>query len=296
MIFIKYYATICIAILFLSKAVISRLKGNLMENKERLDKFLYVHGYVESREKAKKLIISNCIYVDTILTNKPSAMVLSGSCSISIINNDINYVGRGASKLEKALNVFNILTNQTVAIDVGASTGGFTDYLLQHGAKKVYAIDVGHDQLHDKLKMDKRVINIENTNFRYINTEIFVECVDIIVVDVSFISLKLILPKIVEISNEHTNIVVLIKPQFEAGKSNIGKNGVVKDKKIHLGVLNNFKDYCLSNDLYIENITFSPIKGGNGNIEYLAHLKKGKTEKYKSETFKSLIKEAFDLL
>jgi 23S rRNA (cytidine1920-2'-O)/16S rRNA (cytidine1409-2'-O)-methyltransferase len=271
------------------------LKGYLMEDKERLDIFLCLHGFAESREKAKQLIINNYIYVDSKLINKPSAKV-SISSSVSNKNCEIEYVGRGASKLEKALNTFSILTNQIVAIDVGASTGGFTDYLLKHGAKKVYSIDVGHDQLHDKLKMDQRVINMENTNFRYINTEIFVECVDIIVVDVSFISVELILPKIVEISNNYTDIVVLIKPQFEAGKNNIGKNGVIKDKKMHLVVLNNFKHYCLNNGLYIENITFSPIKGGNGNIEYLAHLKKGKTEKFESETFKSLVKEAFDLL
>lgn len=266
-----------------------------MDDKERLDIFLHLHGYAESREKAKQLIINDCIYVEDVLINKPSFRV-SNNSSIRVEDNNVQYVGRGASKLEKALNTFKILINNAVAIDVGASTGGFTDYLLQHGAKKVYAIDVGHGQLHDKLKRDKRVINIENTNFRYICTEIFVDCVDIIVVDVSFISLKLILPKIVEISCDNTDIVVLIKPQFEAGKSNVGKNGVVRDKKIHLAVLNNFSDYCSSNDLYIMNITFSPIKGGNGNIEYLAHLKKGKTVKYESETFKSLIQEAFDLL
>ncbi|MBP1925419.1 23S rRNA (cytidine1920-2'-O)/16S rRNA (cytidine1409-2'-O)-methyltransferase [Sedimentibacter acidaminivorans] len=265
-----------------------------MENKERLDVFLYSQGYTESREKAKQLIINNHTYVDNIMCNKPSTKVSSKS-SICIVD-DNKYVGRGASKLEKALNYFKIQTSQIVAIDVGASTGGFTDYLLQHGAKKVYAVDVGHDQLHNKLIEDKRVINIENTNFRYIDTEIFIESVDIIVVDVSFISLKLILPKIVEISSDKSDIVVLIKPQFEAGKSNIGKSGIIKDKKIHLVVLNNFNDYCLSNNLYVKNITFSPIKGGNGNIEYLAHIKKGKIAKYDSETFKSLIKEAFDFL
>jgi len=266
-----------------------------MEEKERLDIFLYSKGYAESREKAKQLIINNCIYVDNVLINKPSIKVLENSSIL--VKNEVNkYVGRGASKLEKAINTFDIKTTQVVAIDVGASTGGFTDYLLQHGAKKVYAIDVGHDQLHYKIKDDSRVVNIENANFRYISTEIFLESVDIIVVDVSFISLKLILPKIVEISNDKTNIVVLIKPQFEAGKNNIGKNGVVKDKKIHLVVLNNFNDYCLLNNLYVEAIAFSPIKGGNGNVEYLAHIKKGKITKYNNETFKSLIKEAFDLL
>lgn len=266
-----------------------------MKEKERLDIFLHINGFTESRQKAKQLIVNDCVYVDNNLINKPSVKVSSDS-SIIVKNEEINYVGRGASKLEKALNNFNINVAEAVAIDVGASTGGFTDYLIKHGARKVYAVDVGHDQLHEKLKSNEKVINMEGTNFRYISSELFKENVDIIVVDVSFISLNLILPKIVEICNDNTSIVVLIKPQFEAGKSNVGKNGIVKDKKIHLAVLNNIKDYCFSNNVYIENITFSPIKGGNGNIEYLAHLKKGNDTKYGSETFKSLIKEAFDLL
>jgi len=266
-----------------------------MDEKERLDIFLHINGFAESREKAKQLIVSNCVYVDNNLISKPSAKISSES-TIIVHNEVIQYVGRGASKLEKALNSFNINVKEAVAIDVGASTGGFTDYLLKHGAKKVYAVDVGHDQLHENIKSSEKVVNMEGTNFRYISSELFKENVDIIVVDVSFISLNLILPKIVEICNDNTNIVVLIKPQFEAGKSNVGKNGIVKDKKIHLTVLNNIKDYCLNNNIYIENITFSPIKGGNCNIEYLAHLKKGNNTKYDSETFKSLIKEAFDLL
>jgi len=265
-----------------------------MKEKKRLDLFLHINGFAESREKAKQLIINNCVCIDNCIINKPSTKV-SGNSSI-IVNDEIKYVGRGASKLEKALDTFKISVTECIAIDVGASTGGFTDYLLQHGAKKVYAVDVGHNQLHDKIKNNEKVINMEGNNFRYINSEIFKEYVDIIVIDVSFISLKLILPKVVEICNKNTNIVVLIKPQFEAGKANVGKNGIVNDKKIHLVVLNNFKDYCLSNNICIENMTFSPIKGGNGNIEYLAHLKKGNIANYESETFKSLIKEAFDLL
>lgn len=271
------------------------MKGYLMEEKERLDIFLHVKGFAESREKAKQLIINNCVFVNDCLISKPSTKVFNDSC-IVVKNNSIEYVGRGASKLEKAINTFNIDVKESIAVDVGASTGGFTDYLLQHGAKKVYAIDVGHDQLHDKLKNDEKVVSIEGANFRYINSKVFKESIDLIVVDVSFISLKLVLPKIVEISNENTNIVVLIKPQFEAGKSNVGKNGIVKDKKIHLVVLNNFKEYCLSNNIYIENITYSPIKGGNGNIEYLAYLKIGKLIKSEGETFKSLIKETFEML
>jgi len=268
----------------------------LMEEKIRLDIFLHSNNYAESREKAKQLILKNCICVDNILINKPSIKVSRDSTILVKNKNKNKYVGRGASKIEKAFITFHLNINAAVAVDVGASTGGFTDYLLQNEAKKVYAIDVGHDQLHEKLKNDNRVINLENTNFRYICTEIFIEPVDIIVVDLSFISLKLILPKIVEISNENTEIVVLIKPQFEVGKNNIGKSGVVKDRKLHLVVLNNFSDYCISNGLYVENITFSPIKGGSGNIEYLAHILKGEKVEHDKETFKSLIKKAFDFL
>lgn len=263
--------------------------------KKRLDVFLQSNGYAESREKAKQLILNECVFVNNKNVNKPSALIPCES-EIIIKNKLNNYVSRGANKLEKALNFFKIDADGSVAIDIGASTGGFTDCLLQHGAKKVYAIDVGHDQLHESLKRNKKVINIENTNFRYINTKIFTESNDIIVVDVSFISLNLILPKIIEISEYNTDIIVLIKPQFEAGKSNIGKNGLVKDRKIHLSVLKNFNDCCHINNLYIKNITYSPIKGGNGNIEYLAHLKKGIYINFYDEQFKSIINDAFVLL
>jgi len=266
-----------------------------MEEKIRLDILMNLNGFSESRNIAKQLIVSNCVFVNNNLINKSSTKISNNSV-ITIKNDNTIYVSRGAAKLEKALKSFNICVNGTVAIDVGASTGGFTDCLLQHGAKKIYAVDVGHEQLHEKLRKNEKVINIEDTNFRYIDCKLFKESVDIIVADVSFISLKLILPKIVEISHNNTDIVVLIKPQFEAGKNNVGKNGIVKDKKIHLVVLNNIKDYCFSNDIYIENITFSPIKGGDGNIEYLAHFKKGNISKYGNEQFKSLISDAFVLL
>ncbi|WP_326909020.1 TlyA family RNA methyltransferase [Sedimentibacter sp. MB31-C6] len=261
--------------------------------KNRLDVYLFITGLAESREKAKKLISNKMVYVNNNLITKPSLKIDENS-TIYIKNTD-NYVGRGASKLEKALDVFSINVTDKISVDVGASTGGFTDILLKKGALKVYSIDVGHDQLHEKLRNNQKVINLEGINFRYIDIKLFKEYVDIIAVDVSFISLKLILPKIVEISHINTDIIVLIKPQFEAGKGNVGKNGVVKDKKIHLVVLNNFNEYCKDNGLYINNITFSPIKGGNGNIEYLAYLKKiSKTNS--NFNFRSLINEAFDLL
>lgn len=262
-------------------------------NYYRLDILLHMKGLSESREKSKQLILDNCVYVDKILVNKPSAKVSTFS-EIKIINSKTSYVGRGAAKLVKAIDFFNICVQDTIAVDVGASTGGFTDVLLKNGARKVYAVDVGHDQLHYSLKNNEKVINMENTNFRYIDKKVFKESIDVIVVDVSFISLNFILPKIVEISRIDTDIITLIKPQFEAGKSNIGKNGIVKDKKVHLFVLNNFNHYCTLNKIYIENLTHSPIKGGNGNIEYLAHLRHGELTKMNNEIFKNVIKEAFE--
>lgn len=259
----------------------------------RLDIYLYLNGFAESREKAKRLIKNNSVYVNNLLANKPSILIHE-NCNV-MVTDVFDYVGRGAIKLEKAINVFKIDPQNKICIDVGASTGGFTDYLLRHGAKKVYAIDVGHDQLHNKLKSDIRVINLENVNIRYIDSKVFDESIDIIVVDVSFISLRLILPKIVEISQNSTHIVVLVKPQFEAGIKNIGKNGIVKNEKVHLTVLNNFTDYCKDNSLNILNITYSPIKGGNGNIEYLAFLRK-EPFRVNNINYKALIKEAFDLL
>jgi len=259
----------------------------------RLDVYLHTKGFAKSRERAKQLIINNCVYVNDKIKTKPSFKV--NDIDTIKVNNDFCYVSRGASKLEKAVLFFNIDIENMIAVDIGASTGGFTDYLIKHGAKKVYAVDVGHGQLHDTLKNNDRVINIENTNFRYADTSVFTDTVDIITADVSFISLKFILPKIVEISHENTNIVVLVKPQFEAGKNNVGKNGIVKDKRIHFAVLNNFNEYCHENGLIIVNITYSPIQGGDGNIEYLAHLRK-KTKAKNVLNFKDLIKEAFEIL
>lgn len=261
---------------------------------QRLDVFLFLKGFAESREKAKQLIINDSVYVNNVLINKPSFKISDES--VIVINNKNKYVGRGAVKLEKAINFFNLNINNKICADIGASTGGFTECLLLNGAEKVYAVDVGHDQLHQSLRDNEKVINLEGINFRYADPKLFKEKIDIITVDVSFISLTILMPRIVEISHEYSEIVVLIKPQFEAGKQNIGKNGIVKDKKVHLFVLNNINECLSSNNLYIENITFSPVKGGNGNIEYLGLLKKGSEKKFDNIKFKSLINEAFESL
>lgn len=262
--------------------------------KYRLDAYLKTKGLAESREQARRLIINSFVYVNDKLTVKPSLNV-SGCDKIEVKNN-FEYVGRGALKLKKAIETFGINADNAVAVDIGASTGGFTDFLIKNNAKKVYAVDVGHGQLHESLKNHERVVNLEGINFRYVDTAIFKESADIVTVDVSFISLKLILPKIAELSNDDTDIIILVKPQFEAGRQNIGKNGIVKDRKIHLDVLKSIQQYCGENGLHLINAAFSPIKGGDGNIEYLAHIKKGMpTGSILTEIkFKGLIKQAFE--
>lgn len=258
----------------------------------RLDVYLQTNNLASSREKSKQLIKNSCVFVNDILITKCSYKV-SINDKIEVKNNS-NYVGRGALKIEKAIKLFNINPTDKVAVDIGASTGGFTDYLLKHNAKKVYAVDVGHGQLHEDLRANKKVVNLEKTNFRHIDTSVFIEDIDIIVVDVSFISLKLILPKISEISNDNTEIVILIKPQFEAGRHNIGKNGIIKDKSIHLEVLNNIVEYLSENNFSLINVTNSPIKGGDGNIEYLGYLKKVNKLLKTEHKFKDLINKAFE--
>lgn len=239
---------------------------------DRLDVLLFNLGLAKSREKAKQMIISNKVHVNGKLVNKPSAM-FDKECEIKITLPEVEFVSRAAFKLKKAVEKFNIDLKGKVSVDVGASTGGFTDFMLKNGCALVYAIDSGQDQLADVLLKDNRVISLERTNFRYIDTGIFKEKIDFICVDVSFISLGLIIPKIVEICNENTDVVVLIKPQFEAGKGNVGKNGIVKDKKMHVSILEKVHKYFLDNKLFINDITYSPITGGDGNIEYLAHAK-----------------------
>lgn len=258
----------------------------------RLDVYLYEKGYVSSRERSKQLILNKSVFVDDKLITKPSHMV-DENIKVNIIR-EVHHASRGYVKIEKAVEIFNIPVKNKTAADIGASTGGFTDYLLKYGAQRVYAIDVGKNQLHDSLVNDSRVVNLENTNFRYMDTSMITDSIDIVTVDVSFISVKYILAKIVEISHENTDIVILIKPQFEAGKENIGKKGIIKDRSVHLEVLNNFNNYCKNNNLNLINIDYSPIKGTGGNIEYLAYLRR--TGISKEFNFKDLIKKAFEIL
>lgn len=267
-------------------------------NKKRLDILLVEKQLVKSRERAKKLILSKSVYVNGKLSSKPS-MLTEENDQIRIDKQDI-YVSRGAYKLEKAIKKFCIKLEDKIAIDIGASTGGFTDIMLKNGCKKVYAVDVGHSQLEEKLKNNSKVVNLEKTNFRYIDTDIFVDKIDFISIDVSFISLSLILPKVFKICNNNTQIVALVKPQFEAGRKNVGKHGIVKDKKVHVKVIKDVYRYCENNNLHVLDLTFSPIAGGNGNIEYLVHLMKeidrGITSYIDSNLIENVVKDAFNNL
>ena len=239
----------------------------------RLDSELVARGIARSRERAKEMIKSGSVTVNGTQALKPSAEV--GPEDELVSSETEQYVGRGALKLEKAVNTFGLdLTGLTCA-DIGASTGGFTEYMLSCGAAKVYAVDVGHGQLAQSLREDSRVVNMEGTDIRNISPDDIGGQVDFISADVSFISLKLILPKICELLKEGAHSAVLIKPQFEAGRKDIGKGGVVKDKKVHFRVLEDIDSFARTSGLTPVGYTSSPIKGGSGNIEYLVHLIKG---------------------
>lgn len=244
--------------------------------KERIDVMLVNKGLVKSRSQAKKYIEDGFVYVDGNKIDKPSFKVEISDDTIEIKGNPIPYVSRGGLKLEKALNAFNINIQDKIALDIGASTGGFTDCMLQNSIKRVYAIDVGYNQLSPKIKSDPRVISIEKTNVRYMNEHDIDIKAQFASIDVSFISLSLILPAVNELTTFDADIVALIKPQFEAGKDRIGKNGIVKDIKVHKQVIKELYNFCKNINLYFNALTFSPIKGGKGNIEYLVHLVKSR--------------------
>ena len=226
-----------------------------------------------SRQKAREIIEQGLVTIDNKIITKPSYNVNSdANISIGSTESILKYVGRGGYKLEKAIEFFNINLKNFVCIDIGASTGGFTDCMLQNGAKRVYAIDVGTDQLSHVLLDDKRVISWENTDIRNVTKEMVDNGVDFIGCDVSFISLTKILPEIKKLLKLNSFATVLIKPQFEAGREKVGKHGVVRDPAVHLEVINMVIDFAVSIGFEIKNLTFSPVKGPEGNIEYLLHL------------------------
>lgn len=242
--------------------------------KKRLDIILFEKGYAQSREKAKSLIMSGVVFVDGERVDKAGATV-DEQAEIEVRGSGINYVSRGGLKLEKAMQLFPINLENKVCMDIGASTGGFTDCMLQNGASKVFAVDVGYGQLAWKLRCDERVVNLERTNVRYLTAEQIGQPIDFISVDVSFISLKLVLPVAKTYLKQDGEIVCLIKPQFEAGRENVGKKGVVRDKQVHIDVVKSIIDFALQNKFDVKGLSFSPVKGPEGNIEYLIYLKNG---------------------
>ncbi len=229
-------------------------------------------GFFESREKAKASIMAGLVFVDGILTDKAGTGV-SEDADIFVKRDLCPYVSRGGLKLAKAIKYFDIKLNGKICMDIGASTGGFTDCMLQNGAERIYAVDVGRGQLDWKLRTDYRVVNIERTNIRYFQREDLEKIIDFISVDVSFISLNLIFPVIKRLLAKDGYVICLVKPQFEAGREQVGNKGIVKDPKIHEDVIFKVTDYAVNSGLLPIDITFSPLTGAKGNIEFLLYLK-----------------------
>ncbi len=244
-----------------------------MNTKKRLDAAVFEQGFCDSREKAKTLIMAGVVYLNNQKADKPG-MQIKDDDSIEVRSNPLKYVSRGGLKLEKAMSSFDIKLDGLVCADIGASTGGFTDCMLQNGAKKVYSIDVGYGQLAWKLRTDPRVVNMERTNFRYVTKEQVPDELSFASVDVSFISLFLIVPVMRTLMRNDAYAVCLIKPQFEAGRDKIGKKGVVRDKSVHIEVVDNIIGMMLSNGFSVSGLDYSPVKGPEGNIEYLILVQK----------------------
>lgn len=245
--------------------------------KVRLDQLVFDRGFAESRERAKTTVMSGLVYVNGQKADKPG-MPVSPDVELEVRGAAIPFVSRGGFKLDKALKVFPIDPQGLHCIDCGASTGGFTDVLLQHGAAKVYAVDVGYGQLAWKLRQDARVINLERTNLRYVTPEQIPEPLDLAVMDVSFISIRLVLPAVHALLKDGADLVCLIKPQFEAGREEVGKKGVVRDAAVHEEVINGILVFAPTVGFSVLGLDYSPIKGPEGNIEYICHLKKGSFE------------------
>ena len=254
----------------------------MSEKKERLDVLLVEKGIILSRERAKTSIMAGEVFVDGQRVDKVGEKV-KVNAEILFKGKNMPYVSRGGFKLEKAMKNYPINLNDKVCMDIGASTGGFTDCMLQNGARKVFAVDVGYGQFAWKLRVDERVVCMERTNIRYVTVEDIGEQLDFASIDVSFISLKKIMPATISLLKSDGEVVALIKPQFEAGREKIGKKGVVRDIEVHKEVVYDIVDYLISHDLVVLGVSYSPIKGPEGNIEYLVYFTK---DKEKSSDFK----------
>jgi len=252
-----------------------------MKNLIRADKYLTERGFAESRTRAADLIRQGNVKINSKLVSKPATMVPRGS-PIIIEDKGPEYVSRGAHKLLQAVEQFQINCQDKVALDCGASTGGFSDVLLRNGARKIYAVDVGYGQLHWSLRNDDRVVVMERTNLRTMSDELISEPLDIVTLDMSFISLKLILEKILRLLSEMGDVIALIKPQFEAGRDRVGSGGVVRSKSVHKDVLTDMAKWCLDHGYVLKDVARSPITGPKGNVEFLFHLIPG-SDSFSSE-------------
>ncbi len=270
----------------------------MAKDKLRLDQLLVEHGYFSTREKAKRSVMAGQIFVDSHKVDKPGKKV-SVESQLAVKNDQVKYVSRGGFKLEKALGYFDISVNNRVVIDIGASTGGFTDCLLKNGASHVHAVDVGYGQLAWKLRSDKRVTVFEKTNIRFVSSNLFLPKPDLATIDVSFISLELVIPKIMEVTTYPHEAIILIKPQFEAAKEQVGKKGVVRELSVHINVLQRILlDIIVKLELSVNGLTYSPVTGPQGNIEYLVHVSKynpsSKTSQLVNSTINHVVNEAYE--
>ncbi len=264
--------------------------------KERIDILLVNKGFFLSRERAKSSIMAGIVYVDNQRCDKAGSMIDVDS-QIYVKENLCPFVSRGGLKLEKAFKAFNLDLEGLVCMDIGASTGGFTDFMLQNGVSKVYTVDVGYGQLDWKLRNDPRVVNMEKINIRYLDIKKIPESIDFISIDVSFISLKLVFPIAAALLKDNGYIVCLVKPQFEAGRNKVGKNGIVRDQDVQIEVLNNVAGYATARGLAVQGITYSPVTGAKGNIEYLLLLKKNDdSTNLNYELIKQTVQEAHESL
>ena len=264
--------------------------------KKRIDILLFEKGLAPSREKAKTMIMAGNVYVNNQKFDKPGDTV-NEDAVIEVRGSTLKYVSRGGLKLEKAMELYGFKLDSKICMDVGASTGGFTDCMLQKGATKVYSIDVGYGQLAWKLRQDERVVNLERTNVRYITNEQVPDTVDFVSIDVSFISLGLVIPVLVPFLSDEAMMVCLVKPQFEAGKDKVGKHGVVRDPATHMEVLERAVGFAKNAGFGIVGLEFSPIKGPQGNIEYLMVLTRKDPElSVSSEEIKALVESSHNEL
>ncbi|MBC5627528.1 TlyA family RNA methyltransferase [Clostridium sp. NSJ-6] len=247
----------------------------MSSKKERLDILLVEKGICNSRERAKTNIMAGLVFVDGHRVDKAGEKV-NRDAEIIFKGEELKYVSRGGLKLEKAMNEFNISLDNKVCMDIGASTGGFTDCMLQNGATKVFSVDVGYGQFAWKLRVDERVVCMERTNIRYVTPEDIGDKLDFASIDVSFISLRTIMPAVKNLLKDNGEVVALIKPQFEAGRDKVGKKGVVREKSVHKEVVSNIANYLIENEFNIVGMSFSPIKGPEGNREYLVYFSKDK--------------------